>query len=194
MNTKNHLSRSAENTKRQKIIVSAEGKKTERAYIKHLNRIQTDFHIELVPYKDSAPINVFRALREYVADISNRLDLKYWIVVDRDEHYIPHFEEIVKWCKTNKKYNLAVSNPCFELWLIFHHEDYNDFTNHQECINYYYRKYGNRRKKRAYLSELTIAKVKDAVNRAKNLDTTNTIGWPIESGCTTVYRIIEDYF
>ncbi len=54
-----------------------------------------------------------------MANLATDSNLKYWMVVDRDEHHIPHFEEIVKWCEANNQYYPAVSNPCFELMVDF---------------------------------------------------------------------------
>ena len=119
-------------------------------------------------------------------------ETKLWVVVDRNKHHIHHFEEIVNWCEANHQYKLAISNPCFELWLILHHESANQFKDHKQCQEYCRKKLGYRKNKPNF-SKLRISNVIDAVSRAKGLDTTNAIGWPIDSGCTTVYRIIENY-
>jgi RloB-like protein len=44
-----------------------------------------------------------------------------WAVFDRDEHQ--HFDQGVKVCAENGVF-LARSNPCFEIWLILHVEDF----------------------------------------------------------------------
>ncbi|MEH2586691.1 RloB family protein [Bradyrhizobium sp. AZCC 1721] len=44
-----------------------------------------------------------------------------WAVFDRDEHH--HFDRGVKICAENGIF-VARSNPCFEIWLILHHEDF----------------------------------------------------------------------
>ncbi len=43
-----------------------------------------------------------------------------WAVFDRDEH--PHFAEACQKARDNEV-GLAVSNPCFELWLLLHIRD-----------------------------------------------------------------------
>ena len=45
-----------------------------------------------------------------------------WAVFDRDDH--PRFDEAVRLCEQHGV-NVARSNPCFEVWLILHHEDFN---------------------------------------------------------------------
>lgn len=44
-----------------------------------------------------------------------------WAVFDRDIH--PKFDEAIQRCESNG-IGVGRSNPCFELWLILHHEDY----------------------------------------------------------------------
>ena len=93
------------------------------------------------------------------------------------------------------------ATPCFELWFIFHHElnkqqlkEIREFgANQHECIEFC-EKYFSYRKKRPNFKGISIEDVKRAVSYAKKVDTTDESGWPVEPGCTTVYRIIENYF
>ncbi len=43
-----------------------------------------------------------------------------WIVIDVDEH--PGLSNTLERCR-QKKYNVALSNPCFEYWLLLHFEE-----------------------------------------------------------------------
>ena len=45
-----------------------------------------------------------------------------WAVFDRDEH--PNFDAAVDLCERNG-IHIGLSNPCFELWLVLHHQEYN---------------------------------------------------------------------
>ena len=53
-----------------------------------------------------------------------------WAVFDRDDH--PEFEQAVLMCKQSGV-RVARSNPCFELWLILHDQDYNR-PNHRQRV------------------------------------------------------------
>ncbi len=53
-----------------------------------------------------------------------------WVVFDRDEH--PRFDEAVLLCEANG-IGVARSNPCFEIWLILHMEDY-DRPDERHCV------------------------------------------------------------
>jgi len=54
------------------------------------------------------------------ANSFERLD-EVWAVFDRDEH--PDFDQAVNRCRENGV-QVARSNPCFEVWLILHFEDF----------------------------------------------------------------------
>ena len=47
---------------------------------------------------------------------------RVWAVFDRDEH--PRFDKAVALCE-GYDVGVARSDPCFELWLILHEQDYN---------------------------------------------------------------------
>ena len=52
-----------------------------------------------------------------------------WMVVDRDKQNVSEkqLDSIIEKC--NKEgYNLALSNPTFELWLLLHHKNANEYT------------------------------------------------------------------
>ena len=52
-----------------------------------------------------------------------------WAVFDRDQH--PNFDETVRLCRENDV-PVGRSNPCFEVWLILHLEDYGAQDNSRE--------------------------------------------------------------
>ncbi|HAO2891983.1 TPA: RloB domain-containing protein, partial [Escherichia coli] len=52
-----------------------------------------------------------------------------WAVFDRDEH--PYFQDAVNLCERHNV-NVARSNPCFEVWLILHREEYNRSDNRHQ--------------------------------------------------------------
>ena len=58
--------------------------------------------------------------KKFPKDLYEEAD-QVWAVFDRDEH--PKYAESIKKCDDNKV-GVARSNPCFELWLILHIEEY----------------------------------------------------------------------
>ena len=180
-------------TKLTKILVSTEGMRTEPEYFEHLNYLYGAAVIEPIPRDSkSSPLNVLEAMKQHVKVNKLGENVILWLVVDIDKHPEIQFEKIHNWCNENPEYNLAISNPCFELWLILHHENKIKFEDHKVCKEYFKMKYGNRRNTPKY-KNLTKSNVENAYNRAKSNDTTVESGWPIESGCTTVYRVVRNY-
>ena len=187
------LSEFSPQKKLKKILVSTEGARTEVEYFEHLNVLYDAIVVEPIPRDSkSAPKNVLSAMIQYVKSEDIGSDAIFWIVVDIDKHPTIQFEEIHNWCKEHQEYNLAISNPCFELWLILHYEFKSQYKNHKECKSYFNTNYGNS-PDIPWFKSITKSHVQRAYKFAKENDTTGTTGWPIELGCTTVYRIVENY-
>ena len=179
--------------RKKRILVSTEGMRTEPQYFEHLNKLYGAPIVEPIPRDSkSAPKHVLEAMKVFVSENKVVGNIELWILVDIDDHPVVQFEDIHAWCVKNPEYQFAISNPCFELWLILHHENKNSFKDHKECKSYFKSNYGNRRNIPRY-DWLNFSDVKSAYDRAKQLDTTDASGWPIESGCTTVYRVVENY-
>lgn len=53
-----------------------------------------------------------------------------WAVFDRDEH--PNYDQAVRLCK-DKRIGIARSDPCFEVWLLLHFQDY-DRPDHRRDV------------------------------------------------------------
>jgi len=84
-----------------------------------------DISIEVLEKLDSsdtksAPKHVIDLLEEYRLHYQAEND-ELWMVVDRDRqnNSKKQLEEIVEKCNT-KGYNIALSNPTFELWILLH--------------------------------------------------------------------------
>ncbi|MEO1437983.1 MAG: RloB family protein, partial [Bacteroidota bacterium] len=47
-----------------------------------------------------------------------------WLVIDLDpdklETRVPQIEEVIQYCSTQENWFIALSNPCFEVWLYYH--------------------------------------------------------------------------
>jgi hypothetical protein len=106
-------------------MVFTEGKKTESIYITYWNRLYRDRAIvTIAPHEHTTPFELAEA-----AAAQRRKDLKeasrgrgaaydqYWCVFDVDEH--PKIPDALILARDNN-INVALSNPCFELWLLIH--------------------------------------------------------------------------
>lgn len=118
---------------RRKITIFCEGKNTEPTYFKVLRDAYASESLTLeifggigVPFTIASKA-VARAKGNRAAFPARRTDVEtaksdeVWAVFDRDEH--PRYEEALSLCRAHGVH-VARSNPCFELWLILHEQDY----------------------------------------------------------------------
>ena len=127
---------------KRRFTLFCEGKNTEPAYFSALKRTLTGALIDVVTRPGvGVPMTIAekaveRAKSEGLTRSSRRKKNSFeekdevWAVFDRDEH--PNFNEAVSKCLDNNV-RVALSNPCFELWLILHVRDY-DQPNHHHVV------------------------------------------------------------
>jgi hypothetical protein len=114
---------------RPRLLVCCEGEVTEPSYLDGLKReVRALVHVEVVPVGANPKTLVDRAIelaRKAAGEARRERDdnLKYdevWCVFDVDAHeHIPEAKQTA----TSNHINLAISNPCFELWLLLHFQD-----------------------------------------------------------------------
>ena len=126
--------RPATRTPAARIVIVTEGQRTEPEYLKNFARIHSAKTVEVIPIGIGAePKAVVRRavdeLQKVKKDPLRRHD-SVWAVFDRDEHQ--RFYE-AKDLASAHGVRLALSNPCFELWGIFHYRDWDASVDRHEC-------------------------------------------------------------
>lgn len=126
------------------IIISCEGSNTEPAYFntikeKLAENIDILLEIEIIPKNSgpSEPKDIVCNLDEFIKD---KYDYKsdndeMWVVWDRETINSGRKENILKIlpeCK-EKNYNIAMTNPLFEFWLLLHVADIKSYN--KEILN-----------------------------------------------------------
>jgi len=130
---------------KRRFTVFCEGRNTEPAYFRSLQRTVADALIDLVivpaagsPFTIAAQA-VERARELGIAGRTRRKRDSYeekdevWAVFDRDVH--PRYDEAVTLCEHNHV-GAARSNPCFEVWLVLHESDYDKPDDHHAVQAY----------------------------------------------------------
>lgn len=116
---------------RQRFVLFCEGLNTEVEYFKAIRRMYSSTLIRWeihggvgVPYTIAEKaVECAKALRRYQRNSYEERD-QVWAVFDRDDH--PHFNEAVAYCESNKV-GVGRSNPCIELWLILHEQNFDKY-------------------------------------------------------------------
>jgi len=197
---------------KEKIVILAyEGNNTEALYFEEL-KVSSKFNYELIylvslrrPKKDtkSAPIYVFTKLKKE-AKVEYNFGPKdeLWMLIDRDKW--KNIPDISKLCKKEGNFFLALSNPCFEFWLLLHIKDISDFSPSERMDIFKNKKVS---KKKTYLKRLLgsllpegyneskpkperfIPKIEIAIKRSRRLDFGDE-DYPTTLG-THVYKLAE---
>ncbi|MDD9991267.1 MAG: RloB family protein [Rhodospirillales bacterium] len=179
-----------------RIVVATEGASTEPAYLRALNRLFADesVRLELVSGVGDPRAVVEQAIEELAKSKRDPLgnDDSVWAMFDRDAH--DRFAEAKDLARGNG-IGLAVSDPCFELWGIFHYRDQQAPLDRHECQRMLEELCpGYERKGRKLFGDMQVIEqhYADAVRRARqSLDNRSAEGNPEGNPSTTVYRLTE---
>jgi hypothetical protein len=190
-------------------IIASEGEKTEKNYFSFVkDSIDTgtkNIFIEFLETVNgnSSPQSVLRRLNEFKDDYSLIEDDQLWIVIDRDKWHLQDISTIARVCRQGR-YGFALSNPCFEIWLLLHFLDVSSETieekkalKENKTVNKHRKYLGQKllehtgkysKNQKDYSSY--INKIRVAINNAKKLCTNPKERWPNEIG-THVYKLME---
>ena len=194
------------------IVIASEGKDTEQIYFKALAKEYTNprVHVHILERSEdeqnsSSPEYVLKQLNNYKSLYELEADDELWLVVDKDRWTDAMLSRVATECTQEVSMHMALSNPCFELWLLLHLEDASSLTPKEQK-----QWMENRRKSRntdpflkvrlrqkmgsyhesAYDAPALIAHVEKAIVRAKALDKNPADRWPQTLG-TRVYLLVE---
>ena len=194
------------------IVIASEGKDTERIYFKALAKEYTNprVHVHILErsvdeQNNSSPEHVLKQLNDYKNQYELEADDELWLVVDKDRWTEAMLSRVATECSQEVAMHMALSNPCFELWLILHLRDIS-LESEEEKIkmleNLKETKNADaylKRKLRALLgsyqesnydADKLVLQVADAIARAEDLDKDKSARWPQGLG-THVYKLAK---
>lgn len=194
------------------VVVASEGKDTERIYFKALAKEYANprVHVHVLERSEdeknnSSPEHVLKQLNDYKTQYALEADDELWLVVDKDSWTDGMLSRVAAVCAKDAAMNMALSNPCFELWLLLHLEDATSLTPEE-----YKMWLKNRRKSKnadpylkvrlrqklgsyhesSYDAPALVVNVETAIERARRLDKGPDDRWPQTLG-TRVYLLAE---
>lgn len=111
------------------IVIATEGVSSEVRYFNGLIESQhtpnSKIKVHVIERKDpslSSPSHVLEELDSFKSKWELEDGDELWMVIDFDRWGTAKLSEIASKC-IQKRYRLAISNPCFEVWLLLHFED-----------------------------------------------------------------------
>lgn len=170
---------------RKRFVIATEGKETEPQYFSMFNSKRSTVQIVVLKSKQkTSPGHVLVRLKK--ADIGKNDSA--WIVIDRDTWEPEELDQVFDGC-TAQGYQMALSNPMFEYWILLHFEEGHGV-------------HAGNLKRRLTLqlphfskSNVELHKIKpgikEAIRRAERKDTPPCEKWPETTG-TTVYRLVKE--
>lgn len=193
--------RSNRNTRQRKpkkekpiCVIATEGKETEKIYFDKIRELYRDkYTIHILPTDqrgNSAPKHTVKRIEDFKRKkvSTNLKNDEYWAVIDFDNWGEEQLLEAYQECQDNK-FDLAVSNPCFELWLNFHQTNPKSPKTCAKCGKQVKKLLGVYEKNDYDAGEL-LKEVKAAINKAKLLHKDKAEPFPKETG-THVYKLVE---
>lgn len=114
----------------KKIHIFCEGRRTEHDYFSYFVEMDSRINImvqQMAEDDDTTPTGVFQKAEDFFSENELEDIDEVWLVFDRDYDTLdsrkPQIEEIRAACISRSNWNIALSNPCFEVWLYFHFQD-----------------------------------------------------------------------
>ena len=186
------------------IIVVTEGEKTEPSYLRAFKEIHVPPHVKSSVFNlkiisgdgfgGGVPMTVVNCAVEELQKLQGTLSREdsVWAMFDRDEH--PEFEEVKRKAR-NQGVQLAISNPCFEIWGIYHYKDWQGPIERDQCqkeLKKLCPSYNRKSGKTFIDRDMIKDKCCDAIERAeKSLNSREEEGDPEGNPSTTVHCLIR---
>jgi hypothetical protein len=193
----------------KRFVLAFEGNITEEKYFSEFKN-SNKFNDELIYLhllkraKDdtnSAPNHVFSKLKKEAKDEFNfKNGDELWMIIDTDRW--KNIPNIIEACNNLQNMFVAVSNPCFEFWLLLHIKDVQEYTEEELELLLKNKKIGSRNYVDTKIIEVVdsynkanpktddfLPNIDIAILRAKNLDQPKE-EYPSKLG-SHLYKLIE---
>jgi hypothetical protein len=171
------------------VIIASEDTYAVKQYFARFKTKKVQFLV--LPSTDgrSSPEHVLDRLRNAVNDNATELGDSFWLCIDRDRWDHASLSHVVSQCHA-KNFRVAMSSPCFELWLLLHFQEVSEqLGTCQEVMAKLRSLHGGYSKQCCRSVGITEEMVREAISRAKHLDHSDN---PLlETTSTHVYKILE---
>lgn len=135
------------------------------------------------------PPQILKYAKKFIHDEKPKKDDDVWIIVDVDDRNKTDFQPLHQWAAKKENYGLAISNPCFEYWLLLHFEKGYKISSLKHCLDRLKAHLPNYGKSRINEEQLN-SKVCEAIGNAKNRYSSCDKDL-FNGNCTTVHFLVE---
>ncbi|MGB7327616.1 MAG: RloB family protein [Rubripirellula sp.] len=162
------------------IVIASEDRYAVKQYFDFFKSTQIQFRVLETEDCNSAPEQVMLRLDAFMKDHDFGEGDQFWFVADTDHwiesNHIQNLVEVVRLCR-QKGIGVALSNPCFELWLLLHFAEFPKQDASCSQLGDQIRKVvGSYNKTKVFNLPITNAGVAEAIRRSKaNFTQSDTI-------------------
>jgi hypothetical protein len=153
------------------VVIASEDSYAVRQYFDFFESTRIQFRVLETEDGKSAPEHVLNRINEYMEEFEIGKEDTFWVVCDCDHwvepSHIQNLTYLLQQCR-QKGIQVALSNPCFELWLLLHFADFpaEDMLTCKEVTHRLRVAAGAYDKTKVYNLRIDDEKVLAAVNRA----------------------------
>ena len=176
------------------IVIYCEGKKREKDYFYYFSEISSKIRLEIEApsqHDNNSPRGLFQKVITHTIKSEENPNPKYdiddeiWIVFDTDK-WGEQINSVRENCK-NYNWNIAQSNPCFEVWLFYHFFEFEEFDGMEISDNW--KPFLNKKIAGGFNSRKHPVLIKTAIENAKKVFDEN-----MSIGSTEVYKLAESFY
>lgn len=150
-------------------VIACEGAVREKEYFEHLGEYTSRIRVKVLENTggNSAPKWVLDSAARYISETGLSAADQLWFVMDVDRWPDDQLRTIHEACEKSSNWFLALSNPCFEVWLYLHIDDIQNSTS-QSCKDL--KGELPNKIKGGYNKETFVPLIRQAYNRSRALD------------------------
>ena len=178
------------------MVIASEDTYAVKVYFSRFRTRQVQFRVLSTEDGKSSPKDVVDRLNEFKKEFQTLDGDQFWYCGDLDHWaqsgHIANFTEALRLCR-QADYHIAISNPCFELWLLLHFADL-DASHSAKGADVEAQLSANANgysKRIGCMAAISPEMVHDAIRRSKALDVTPADVIP-QVPTTRVYLIVEE--
>lgn len=103
-------------------VIICEGERREPEYFSFFDRLNSRIKVKAVPCTKgkSAPNHLLSNAHNAFSENTLIRNDQLWIVLDKDRWNRKSIDVILQTSRSKHNWNVAISNPCFEVWLYYH--------------------------------------------------------------------------
>ena len=176
-------------------MIASEDRYAVKQYFEFFHSTRIQFRVLETEHGESAPQHVIDRLSEYIDEYEIGDGDQLWLVCDTDHWiepgHIKNLVEVVRLCR-QKGIGAALSNPCFDLWVLLHFADFPSETSLTctEVGEQIRAAAGQYNKTKVYNLPIDDERVRSAISRAKgHYDSSIEIPTVPQ---TSIFLILED--